>query len=47
MYYLSNNINEKVDGDFISCLEIDFNRYIYRIGKEILNGRTKVNRNIK
>ena len=28
MYYLSNNINEKVDGDFISCLEIDFNRYI-------------------
>lgn len=28
MYYLSNNINEKVDGDFVSCLEIDFNRYI-------------------
>lgn len=28
MYYLSNNINEKVDGDFISGLESDFNRYI-------------------
>lgn len=28
MYYFSNNINEKVDGDFVSCLEIDFNRYI-------------------
>lgn len=28
MYYFSNNINEKIDGDFISCLEIDFNRYI-------------------
>lgn len=27
-YYLSNNINEKVDGDFISGLESDFNRYI-------------------
>ena len=26
--YLSNNINEKVDGDFISGLESDFNRYI-------------------
>lgn len=29
MYYFSNNINEKVDGDFVSCLEIDFNIYIY------------------
>ena len=28
MYYFSNNINEKVDGDFVSCSEIDFNRYI-------------------
>lgn len=28
-YYLSNNINEKVDGDFISNLESDFNIYIY------------------
>lgn len=28
MYYFSNNINEKVEGDFVSCLEIDFNRYI-------------------
>lgn len=28
MYYFSNNINKKVDGDFVSCLEIDFNRYI-------------------
>jgi hypothetical protein len=27
-YYLSNNINEKVDGDSISDLESDFNRYI-------------------
>lgn len=30
MYYFSNNINDKVDGDFVSCLEIDFNRYIYK-----------------
>lgn len=28
MYYFSNNINEKVDGDFVSSLEINFNRYI-------------------
>lgn len=34
MYYFSNNINEKVDGDFVSCLEIDFNRYIYRKNRE-------------
>lgn len=28
MYYFSNNINKKVDGDFVSFLEMDFNRYI-------------------